>query len=575
MMKNGLAYFCLMALLLFFSCTREEFESGSGWTVDIRFSTSELAITRATTPGDGQSADGGGFTDYYMSFRAPSAGTLKIWASSTDASTQKLCILEGGVITTENCTGTSKPADGDAFNIPVSGEGQVTVFPSDGVSRIYKLTYRCTISGRDSTLVWDFGDDDFQALVSTSGAPTILPPATTAPSLSSQPSVWMLILNGLTIWSKTESTWSTAGGYFEWGGYYNSSTAAAPVDLVILIADNKAGSATFGNIVATYPSGGAAVSGTLKSQSVKDAVVTFNFSGLDYGSADSWDYTVYAFGNTAGLWDMQSVDAGDPATVINVNGKAGLLSLTKSFQLDSLRFKAQDRHTRNWEPAYASDDTDGNGVSDAYEALYPTKRDTMFNDGVKLLSGARLPVSAKTSMKVTSGKNGEAYLELLRCVAKVTARIVNNTGEELKLFEYKHTLHNINPDRGWVLPHDNDVLGGPANLMANPCAKYGNLDVAVPISKNGSRDYDWYVFPSQGPFNVCIQFTLNKDNPLLDNATYTYNKLPITDWKAVNIPALGRNQHLIVTTRISRGLTVSFNFEVASWTDNTASVHFD
>ena len=49
------------------------------------------------------------------------------------------------------------------------------------------------------------------------------------------------------------------------------------------------------------------------------------------------------------------------------------------------------------------------------------------------------------------------------------------------------------------------------------------------------------------------------------------------DDHARNIPKLARNQHLTITTRISKGKQVSFNFEVADWIteDKTESVYFD
>ena len=144
----------------------------------------------------------------------------------------------------------------------------------------------------------------------------------------------------------------------------------------------------------------------------------------------------------------------------------------------------------------------------------------------------------------------------------------------MNLYDYKHTVHGINPTQGYVIPHAEDVIGDPANLVANPCAKYDMAGFAVPITSDGSMDYDWYVFPSNGPYTICLQFTLNKGEE--NQKTYTYNGLPITDWRAQDIPALGRNQHLIVTTRVSRGLTVSFNFKVVTWEDeHSASVTFD
>jgi len=43
----------------------------------------------------------------------------------------------------------------------------------------------------------------------------------------------------------------------------------------------------------------------------------------------------------------------------------------------------------------------------------------------------------------------------------------------------------------------------------------------------------------------------------------------------VDITSLERNQHLHIVTRISKGLTVSFNFEVTDWTELEETVEFD
>lgn len=312
-------------------------------------------------------------------------------------------------------------------------------------------------------------------------------------------------------------------------------------DLVILIASNATG-----DIVATYPSSGRSgvVNGTCKNHSSTDAVLSFDFTTKDAG-----EYTVYAFGNTEGLWPM-TYDPDDDD--LSLSGSQ-LTSLTTADQVEALRFVAQTRNTQGWEEA---------GHEDEYD------------DGVAL-KNSRLPISAKAPLTVSAGKNGEAYLELLRCVAKVTAIIKNNTGEAMDLYNYKHTVHNINPNTGYVIPHLDDFIGTPGNLVANPCSKYSLLDMTIPISMEGSQAYDWYVFPSEGPFNICITFTLFKNNVGGTEKTYTYKNLPVTDWRANDILRLERNQHLTVTTRISKGLTVSFNFQVTPWEEETATVEFD
>ena len=284
-----------------------------------------------------------------------------------------------------------------------------------------------------------------------------------------------------------------------------------------------------------------------------EATLKFDFSTLAAGP-----YTVYAFGNTSGLWEMTD-GTDDYAT------GSDLLSLTTKTQVDALRFKDQERNTIGWEDA-SFDDPE-----------VPGKR---WDDGVTLLNG-RMPVSAKASLTVSSGKNGEAYLELLRCVAKVTAIIKNNTTYSLDLVHYRHTVHDINPSSGYVIPRESDDFCGTAgNLLQYPEKKYSPIPYANPedvppihISTVGSEEYSWYVFPSQGPYKICIGFSEDTSGELVN---HTYTKLPITNWRQQNIPELKRNQHMIVTTRLSEGKTVSFNFTVNDWDDDHVStVQFD
>ena len=307
----------------------------------------------------------------------------------------------------------------------------------------------------------------------------------------------------------TPGTESVADG----GAIYAS--AGVP-DLVILIADGN------GDIVKRY-SGSSPVNGTLESLTEAEASVAF--AGLSEGT-----YTVYAFGNTEGLWTM-TTDPSDGS--ISMSG-SDLMSLSTADEVEVLQFKAMDADVN---PA---------------------------------LQNGRLPVSAKASLRVSANSNGEVCLELLRCVAKVTAIIINNSGEEITLYDYSHSFAGMCPDRGYVVPHTSDSPEGTnaGNLTASPA-----LPITIP--HNGTHPYSWYVFPSTGPYTADIGFTLFKDNVGGTERTYTYSSLPVTNWKAVNIPALERNQHLVVETRLSKGLTVSFNFEVAEWNPISEEVHFD
>lgn len=286
-------------------------------------------------------------------------------------------------------------------------------------------------------------------------------------------------------------------------------------DLVILLANAQ------GNIVSTYPGNNT----SLESSSATQAVI--QFSSLTQGN-----YTVYAFGNTRGLWDMTTT--GDDTIT-----PSGLTNLNTATQVEALRFKPMDT---------------SNGLS-------PKE--------------GRLPVSAKGSLTVSAGRNGETYLELLRCVAKVTALIKNNTGGALQLFNYMHTVMGISPNSGYVIPHQSDFPGTPENLVADPCTKFSDPDYTIDISDEGSAPYDWYVFPSQGPYTVDISFTLFKDNVGGTQKDYVYSNLPVINWRAEDVLQLGRNQHLTVSTYISKGITVSFNFAVNEWETHTEYVTFD
>ena len=287
------------------------------------------------------------------------------------------------------------------------------------------------------------------------------------------------------------------------GGIAASTADASKPDLVILIADSQ------GNVVVKYPQDGSLISSTF----TEEAIIKFDFSARDAGQ-----YTVYAFGNTEGLWDM---------TTDGSNTITDLTTLATAAQVEALRFT-----------------------------------DLADPSGGLAVKNSRLPLSARASLTVSTGKNGEAYLELLRCVAKVTAKFINNTGEDLALSSYTSSFRGISPNCGYVLPHDPDFPEGATT--GDLSATEEGLDVPA----DAILSKDWYVFPSMGPYTSDIGFTLG-------GKAYTYNDLPVTNWRAEDIPALGRNQHITIETRISKGLTVSFNFKVAAWEPHSAAVVFD
>lgn len=320
-------------------------------------------------------------------------------------------------------------------------------------------------------------------------------------------------------------------------------------DLVILITNSA------GNVAITYPGTNAQKT----SATATEAVISFDFSEAG-ANLPAGNYMVYAFGNTEGLWTMttEPYDPEDPTDSnisVELSGSQ-LATLTTSEQIEALRFKAQPRNTEAWD----------------HGAL-------PIND--------RLPVSAKAPLTVSSRSNGEARLELIRCVAKVTAIIINNLDEPVQLYKYRHKVYGMNPTTGYVLqrsnPEDN-FLGVAGNLEVNPCVRLNEPLLYIPISSSGSREYNWYVFPCDGPFKLDIGFSLydpypdpKLENPLegCTERPYSYLRLPVTNWRAEDIVHLRRNQHMTITTRLSKGVHVSFNFEVAEWTPHTSTVSFD
>lgn len=319
-------------------------------------------------------------------------------------------------------------------------------------------------------------------------------------------------------------------------------------DLVVLITDSD------GNVRITYPGANASKS----SATATEAVISFDFSGAG-ANLPAGNYMVYAFGNTAGLWTMTTdpydhEDPTDANILVELSGSQ-LTTLTTQAQIEALRFKAQPRNTQAW-------------------------------DHGALVQNDRLPVAAKAPLTVSSRYNGEARLELIRCVAKVTAFFINNLEEAIDLYDYIHTIYRLNPTTGYVFqrpnPEDN-FLGEAGSLVANPCARLGDENLAIHLTASGSQEYNWYVFPCDGPFRLDLSFTLYKGNPApvppaVDppgERAYSYINLPVTNWRAEDIVHLRRNQHMTITTRLSKGVQVSFNFEVADWTEHTSAVTFD
>ena len=318
---------------------------------------------------------------------------------------------------------------------------------------------------------------------------------------------------------ETRATTPGDGNVADGGGIYRDGSGNP--DLIILIAD-----ATSGNIVKRYPN-----EGELQLSTVTEAKVTFSFAGNAAGT-----YIVYAFGNAQGLWPMiqEGEDDTDPSKVINVTDLTNPARVPNREVVEALRFKK----------------------------LAANEAPELIND--------RMPLSAMGELEVSSGENGQVRLEMLRCIAKVTAEFINNAGVDLDLSNYTNRIENICPDRGYVIKH-------PA--VSPESASMGDLEAAV--SEHNTLEHDeiitasWYVFPSVGPFTCNISFTVSVDDNVEHDKHYSFPDLPVTDNKRVDIPCLYRNQQLYIVTRISKGFKVSFNFEVADWNEVTAEVQFD
>ena len=268
-----------------------------------------------------------------------------------------------------------------------------------------------------------------------------------------------------------------------------------------------------GNIVATYPGG----TGELEGSPLPNSV-SISFKGLGQG-----DYTVYAFGNTEGFWSMKS--GGSAVT--------SLTALTTASQVEALQFQ-------------------------------PEASDVDSHNCLKVLQN-RLPLSAKGTVTLGASGNGKIELPLLRCVAKVTARFENQFGSDLTLYHFSNTMKKMRPTAGYVAPHVNDFPVDPADA-----SDLTSGETTLSISDGEAYEEFWYVFPSIGPYTCDVQFSQTDGGDLLQ-----YLNLPIHDDHARSITKLDRNQHLTITTRISAGKKVSFNFEVSDWDEKTESITFN
>lgn len=313
------------------------------------------------------------------------------------------------------------------------------------------------------------------------------------------------------------------------GIYIDNTTPGSPSpDLVILVAD-----ASSGDIIGTYPSSNAKLEGTPTS-----TLMSVSIKGLGDGIGDR-SVIVFAFANTEGLWAMQV--PGSPATQVS-----DLTSLTTKTQVESLVFTPLSANT------------------------CPELIDIDPSDDEDVLD--RLPLSARASTTVASNGNGEISLSMLRCVAKVTAEFVNNTGDDLTLYGFYNSFIGMCPTSGFVMAGSNpDIAGSTGNLIGEEASLF--------IAQESSLPKSWYVFPSTGPYTCDVHFWLNETDYLSNNTSsedyFSYSGLEVHDDHARDLTILKRNQHLHIVTRISKGLAVSFSFQVKNWTSKTETVEFN
>ena len=301
------------------------------------------------------------------------------------------------------------------------------------------------------------------------------------------------------------------GNVADGGGVYIDQNDGTP-DLVILVADPS------GTIVKTYPGSGSALQ-----DGAEATEMSVTISGLDPGI-----HTVYAFANTEGLWNMSS--GGSSVT--------DLTTLTLASQVEALQFS-------------------------------PLSADTC----PALMSG-RLPMSAKGTFEIGTTGNGELSLQLLRCVAKITMEFINNTENELTLDDFSYALRNLCPDRGFVVPHALPDL--PSGITYGDIEEIVGDGVVLDASGDDvSHKDEFLVFPGVAvprsrDYTLDVAFRANGAASVKN-----FVDLPIHDDRAVNVVSLERNQHLHIRTKISKGLTVSFNFEVEPWEQKTEQILFE
>lgn len=248
----------------------------------------------------------------------------------------------------------------------------------------------------------------------------------------------------------------------------------------------------------------------------KAARDTVTFSNIPAGA-----YTVYAFANTEGL---------------ALDGTPDLTAITTKAELDALLF--------------------------AELAVDP---DTI------ALSNSRLPLAATAPLTVTENHNGAANVELLRCLAKVSVELINQTGGTLSLADLADApgldvkLAHMNPRKGYVFAHDPDVPSASYDSVGFTCS-------SVSIANSDTLKLTRLVFPSDtltcGGYTCKVSFCEGVKE-------YSYEDLPILDNRARPLTILPRNTHLRIQIRIGRSKLVSFNFLLEDWAAKTETLTFE
>lgn len=205
-----------------------------------------------------------------------------------------------------------------------------------------------------------------------------------------------------------------------------------------------------------------------------------------------------------------------------------------------------------------------------------------------------MPLSAKGSISLVTGVNGQIDLELKRVVSRVSLTFDNKTDTQLKLYGCTVTLKVMDPLGGYLFPMTTDYVTRGQNDQ-DDLVLCSSQDIT--ISASGTFDLTpRLVFPSVAPTQseggrmyLCdICFTMrypienveyNENNPsTYTTTTYNNENLPVQDLENYeNILALTRNQDLTIVTEINRrdqDRDITFNFRIKNWTDTPETVVF-